>query len=123
MREQPFASIERRHAQMQAHDIAGFHLRSDRFGQMFQLRADRIVKRLAILGQLHRLMLAGEQALAHEIFQRAHTARQSGRESPSSLAAALAEPRRTIRTNASRARKGGRRREAGIRQSSSRMVL
>jgi hypothetical protein len=28
MREQPFASIERRHAQMQAHDIAGFHLRS-----------------------------------------------------------------------------------------------
>jgi hypothetical protein len=49
---------------------------------MFQLRADRIVKRLAILGQLHRLMLAGEQALAHEIFQRAHTARQSGRGKP-----------------------------------------
>jgi hypothetical protein len=73
-RKQARAGKQRRHAQMQAHDIAGLHLRSDRFGQIFQLWADRRVKGMAVIGQLHRLMLAREQAFAHEIFQRANAA-------------------------------------------------
>ena len=54
---------------------APHRLTFDRFGQFFQLRRNRCVEGVTVIGQLHRLVLAGEQALASEVFQRSDASR------------------------------------------------
>jgi len=61
---------------VQAQHLAAVDLRFHRFGQFFQLGADHVVEGLALVGQLHRLVLAGEEALAGEVFQRGDPARE-----------------------------------------------
>ena len=75
-REEALTAKQRRHAQMQAQDIARLHLRIHRIGQLVETRADGCVKGLAFVGEAHCLMLPREHTLADEFLQRAHPARQ-----------------------------------------------
>ena len=60
-REQPLAAEQRQHAEAQAQQLEVLGLRLDRLGQLLEMRGDDVVEVPALVGQLHRLVLAGEQ--------------------------------------------------------------
>ena len=68
-REEPLASEQGQHAQVQPQDrkIVGLTLHRPRQG--FQLGIDRFVESMAVVGQLHCLPRPREQLLAHEILE------------------------------------------------------
>ena len=64
---------------MQAQHPAILNLALNRSGQLVKPGADRSVEGLAVIRQLHRLVLAREQSLADEFFKRGDPARERGR--------------------------------------------
>ena len=58
------------YAKVKSQHPAGIDLAFHRLGQFLQLGADRVIERLAVLGQFHCLVLALEQLFAGEVLER-----------------------------------------------------
>ena len=69
-RKQPLAAEQRQHPKVESQHTAVLNLAFDRCRQFVEFRSDGVVKGVAIVSQLHRLMLAGEQPFADELLQR-----------------------------------------------------